>query len=103
MWYLPGRADLLDSETRTMLTRAFCDVIKYQGFIPAVYTSKNWFNTHLNYAELTNYDIWVAHYTYDENKQTDFDKNYQVWQYTDKGSILGVSGNVDKNICYKRY
>ena len=42
-------------------------------------------------------------YTYDENKQTDFDKNYQVWQYTDKGSILGVSGNVDKNICYKRY
>ena len=101
--YLPGRADLLDSETRTMLTRAFCDVIKYQGFIPAVYTSKNWFNTHLNYAELTNYDIWVAHYTYDENKQTDFDKNYQVWQYTDKGSILGVSGNVDKNICYKRY
>ena len=101
--YLPGRADLLDSETRTMLTRAFCDVIKYQGFIPAVYTSKNWFNTHLNYAELTNYDIWVAHYTYDENKQTDFDKNYQVWQYTDKGIILGVSGNVDKNICYKRY
>ena len=57
----------------------------------------------MNYAELTNYDIWVAHYTYDENKQTDFDKNYQVWQYTDKGSILGVSGNVDKNICYKRY
>ena len=101
--YLPGRADLLDSETRTMLTRGFCDVIKYQGFIPAVYTSKNWFNTHLNYAELTNYDIWVAHYTYDENKQTDFDKNYQVWQYTDKGIILGVSGNVDKNICYKRY
>ena len=102
--YLPGRADLLDKETRTMLTRGFCDVIKYQGFTPAVYTSKNWFSTHLNYDELTNYDIWVAHYTYDENKVTDFDRNYQIWQYTDKGSVPGINSNgVDRNICYKRY
>ena len=102
--YLPGRADLLDVATRTMLCRAFCDVIRYQGFIPSVYTSKDWFINKLNFAELSSYDIWVAHYTNDENKLTDFSGDYQIWQYTSKGNIAGVSSQyVDINISYKRY
>ena len=25
---------------------------------------------------------------------------YDMWQYTSKGSVSGISGNVDLNICY---
>ena len=101
--YLPGRADLLDKDTRTMICRAFCDVINYQGFTPAVYASKNWFNEKLNFSELSNYDIWVAHHTDDENIVTDFSGDYEIWQYTDGGNVSGVPSSVDINICYKRY
>ena len=101
--YLPGRADLLDKDTRTMICRAFCDVINYQGFTPAVYASKNWFNEKLNFSELSNYDIWVAHHTNDENIVTDFSSDYEIWQYTDEGNVSGVPSSVDINICYKRY
>ena len=102
---LPGRADLLDSDTRTMICKGFCDVIKYQGFVPTIYSSKSWFESKLNYSELSKYyDIWLAHYTDDENKLTDFSGKYHMWQYTSHGKINGIASEfVDIDICYKKY
>ena len=102
---LPGRADLLDSDTRTMICKGFCDVIKYQGFVPTIYSSKSWFESKLNYSELSKYyDIWLAHYTDDENKLTDFSGKYHMWQYTSQGKINGIASEfVDIDICYKKY
>ena len=28
---------------------------------------------------------------------------YQMWQYTSKGSVPGISGNVDMNVAYFKY
>ena len=100
---LPGRADLLDIDTRTIACRAFSDVIKYYGYTPAVYASSEWFKNKLRFSELDCYDIWLAHYTYDENKLSDFSGKYEIWQYLDTGEVLGISKNVDLNICYKKY
>ena len=99
----PGRADLLDKDTRTMLCRGFLDVIRYQGRTPMIYASSNWYKQNLNVSELQNYDIWVADYLLDENKRPNFDEKYHIWQYSDVGSMYGISGAVDLNICYKRY
>ena len=99
----PGRADLLDKDTRTMLCRGFLDVIRYQGRTPMIYASSNWYKQNLNVSELQNYDIWVADYLLDENKRPNFDKKYHIWQYSDIGNMYGISGAVDLNICYKRY
>ena len=43
-----------------------------------------------------NYPVWVAEY-YD---RCEYDKNYNAWQYTSKGNINGIEGNVDLNIFY---
>ena len=99
----PGRADLLDNYTRTMVCRAIADIIKYYGYTPMIYANHYWYEYHLNYSELTNYEIWLAQYTYNENIKPSFSKSYQMWQYTDKGSVNGISGYVDKNICYKKF
>ncbi len=43
------------------------------------------------------YLTWVAHYT----EQTDYEKEYYIWQLTDQGIVEGIDGNVDLNILYK--
>ena len=43
--------------------------------------------------------FWLAHYT----SQTDYTGNINMWQYTSKGSVPGISGNVDMNIAYFSY
>ena len=54
-------------------------------------------------SKLSEYDTWIAHYKYDVTAKPDYNKPYTIWQYSDKGSINGVLGNVDLNISYKKY
>ena len=37
------------------------------------------------------YVDWVAEY----NKDCKYDSSYSMWQYTSKGRIPGINGNVD--------
>lgn len=99
----PGRADNLDRNTRTAVCKAFCDTIRNNGYIPGIYASKYWFYNDLDISQLGGCDIWVAHYTGDENKQTDYKYKYDMWQYTSAGYVPGVDTLVDMNICYKNY
>lgn len=108
--YNPGRADGLDKGTRTDICKAFCDTIRNAGYTPGIYASKNWFYNNLDISKLGSYDIWVAHYTGNVNKQTDYKYRYDMWQYTSSGNVSGVYGpvengviRVDMNICYKNY
>ena len=105
-----GRADKLDIATRTAVCRAFCDTIKNAGYTPAVYANRNWFYDNLDVNQLNNCDIWVAQYTGDVNKTTDYRYRYNMWQYTSSESVPGVNApvkdgkaNVDMSICYKKY
>ena len=100
---LPGRADLLSKETRTLICRGFCDVIRYYGYTPMIYANYNYFNNYLNFSELSIYDIWLAHFTYDETVRSNFAGEYQMWQYSDKGTVWGINTETDLNSCYKKY
>lgn len=49
------------------------------------------------------YKVWVAHYSavaYPEKDKPDYDGKFHAWQYTNKGRVDGVSGNVDMVVCY---
>ena len=69
------------------------------SYIPMIYASRNWFYDNLNMNELNQFDIWLAQY----NDVADYTGHYEIWQHTSKGTILGISGNVDLNIGYKIY
>ena len=98
-----GRADWISVDQRTRNIKAFLNTIQSRGYKGAIYASRNWFKEQLDENQLNNYDKWVAHYTDDINKPTDYDRPYTMWQYTSSGSIAGINGNVDLNICYKEY
>lgn len=49
------------------------------------------------------YKIWVAQYSeiaYPQKDKPDYQGKSSAWQYTNKGRVDGVSGNVDMVVCY---
>ena len=88
----------IDKNTLTKMCEAFCEKIESAGYWAGIYANKNWLTTHLDYKYLEKkYTIWVAQYN---NKNT-YNGKYDMWQYTSKGKINGINGNVDMNILYK--
>lgn len=87
-----GRADHghLSREQRTAILKAFCNEVQKAGYTAGVYASESWFISDLNLGELEKYFIWVAKYS---TKAPSI--KFNAWQYTSKGVIMGVSGNVD--------
>ena len=91
-----GRADNLSKTNRTKIVKAFCKTVQNGGYKAGIYASKSWYNDNLYADELSTYFIWVAQY----NTECNYTGKYDMWQYTSKGSIPGIDGNVDMNICY---
>lgn len=95
-----GRADGIDKNTRTAAVNAFCKTIQNGGYKAGIYANKTWFESKMNTGSLTGYKIWLAQYaaapTYTATR-------YDMWQYTSKGKVSGISGNVDMNISYLGY
>ena len=82
------------------MTITFCNVIKEAGYIPMVYTNKDYANQYFTLTQLKEegYAIWYAYYNKVCNRE-----DMALWQYTDTGSIPGISGRVDVNISYVDY
>jgi len=91
-----GRADGLSKAQRTACIKAFCKTVASAGYAPGVYASKCWYYDNLSAGELSGYNIWVAQYA----AACNYSGRYNMWQYTSKGSVPGISGSVDMDIYY---
>ncbi len=94
-----GRANGLSKSARTAVVKAFCQTVRNGGYKAGVYASKSWYANQLNAAALNGYCIWVAQY----NSSCTYSGKYDMWQYSSKGSVSGIKGNVDMNISYTGY
>lgn len=74
------------------------------GVKPLIYTSPNTWKSKIDDTQefaLAGHGLWVAHYTTAESPM-EFAGNWggngwSFWQYTSKGSVPGIKGNVDLN------
>lgn len=96
------RADGLSKEDRTAIVKAFCERVTASGREAGVYASESWFKSNLDYEQLKQYKIWCAKYgTNDGIAQTSPAlEKVDMWQYTSKGVVSGINGNVDLSECY---
>lgn len=94
-----GRANGLSRSSRTAIVKAFCQTVQNGGYKAGVYASKSWFNNQLNASSLSSYSIWVAQYS----SSCTYTGKRDLWQYSSKGKVSGISGNVDMNISYTGY
>lgn len=102
----PVYLDLEDRKTMTCskkligdMAEVFCKKIKEAGYYPAIYANKYWFESILTDSRFNNWDRWVAQYS----SKCTYRGKYQMWQYSSKGRLRGIEGNVDINYCYVNY
>ena len=85
-------ADLTNAEM-TAIAKAFCEDIEAEGYTAMIY-GNNYDMGRYDLSELGTYGRWYAGYV--SIPSADFD--FAIWQYTNEGSVAGVSGHVDMNI-----
>lgn len=95
----PGYNSMSASE-RTTIIKAFCNTIKSAGYTPGVYANKTWLSSYINTSALSGCKIWLAQYN---AAGPTYSGRYDLWQYTSKGHVDGISGNVDMNQSYLGY
>ncbi|MCI8985557.1 MAG: hypothetical protein HFI60_06345 [Lachnospiraceae bacterium] len=95
-----GRGDGISKETRTAVCKAFCSTVQNSGVSAGIYANKTWFTEKINTGSLTGYKIWLAQYA---SAPTYTATRYDMWQYSSKGKVSGINGNVDMNISYLNY
>lgn len=83
--------DGLSNGTLANLTKVWADKIKAAGYVPGVYSSKYWWTNKLTNSKFNSYCKWVAQW----NTSCTYTGKYAAWQYSDKGSVDGITGNVD--------
>jgi GH25 family lysozyme M1 (1,4-beta-N-acetylmuramidase) len=81
----------LSTAQRDAIVLAFCATVKNAGYQAGVYANKNWLTNYLTPSSYSGYSIWCAQY----NSSCTYGGRYDIWQYSSKGSIPGISGNVD--------
>ena len=93
-----ARTNALDKTTATTLAKTFCQRIEQAGYTPMIYGNTKWIASRINLAELKEYPLWFAQYYAKPLMPYDF----AIWQYTNNGTVAGISGSVDINICFKQ-
>ena len=82
-------------------------ILKKAGFKVGVYCNKNWYENVLNGKSLSStYPFWIARYpandtgTYNENSSLNPKSYAALWQYSSKGKVNGINGNVDLDAAF---
>lgn len=98
----PVYLDLEEPGTETgAVERAhvFGDIIEKAGYWCGVYANLNWWENYLKDG-LERFTKWVAQY----NRVCEYTGSHlDIWQYTSKGNVPGIKGNVDMNECYRDF
>ena len=94
----------------TAICKAYLDRLKAANYYPMLYCNPSAIDKHLNFADLSAYDLWLAQYT-SEGYQQDFGQD--MWQFTVAGhptldygkigAVSGVKGQCDCNWAYVGY
>ena len=94
-----SRTSDVRSDTLVDIADTICKKIEDAGYYVMIYANLDYLNNKLNDSKLDRYDKWLAEW---KNKPS-YNKPFGIWQYSSKGSIPGINGNVDMNISYKDY
>ena len=89
-----ARTDNVTGEQFTKNTVLFCEKMKEAGYQPMIYSNMVWEAFEYDMEALADYPIWYA--DYEPVPQTPY--YFSFWQYSEKGSVDGIAGNVDLNV-----
>lgn len=103
----------LEDESQTQLGKpgilkianAFIKTCENKGYSVGIYCNLNWVKNYID-DSLKKYDLWIARYGKNSGQLEEKYKpnvNEKIWQYSSRGKIPGINGDVDLNIIYSGY
>ncbi len=92
-----ARMNKISSEQRTANTLVFLQAVEDAGYEAMLYHNMEMGLLMLDLAQFEEYNKWFAYY----NKEIYYPYAFDVWQYSDKGRVNGINGDVDLNISFK--
>lgn len=99
------RQRVLGAESIHNLAEAFRKIIVAAGYKFAIYCNLDWY-MNVICSHLKKYEFWIARYSDNDNGwlQERLRPDIGVgWQYSSKGKVSGISGNVDMDVFYTDY
>lgn len=93
-----ARTNEMDMRQLTSCAEAFCRTVEEAGYRGGVYFNQAYGYEQLNLYSLQDYVLWLAEYA----DHPSFLYDFQLWQYTNEGTVPGIDGNVDLNIMFKK-
>ena len=97
-----------DSAAMASIAKTFCNKVSAAGYKPGIYASAGWFKNYLTDPCFSNsgWSIWTAQYWYGTRYDAslglgpEHPAKFDGWQYSYRGSIPGISGDVDVDYWY---
>lgn len=84
----------LTKAQRTEMALAFAKKVKAAGYTPMFYSSKYWLENQVDAAAIQKeMEVWVAQW----GASCTYKGKYAVWQYSNKGQVNGITGDVDRD------
>ncbi len=90
----------LNGDQMARWTRTWLDTVyEKTGVRPLIYTSPSFWNEKVNdtLGIADDYPLWIAHWGVDAPSVPGAFGDWEVWQRSSKGTVPGISGNVDED------
>ncbi|MBQ9069413.1 MAG: cell wall-binding repeat-containing protein [Eggerthellaceae bacterium] len=79
------------------MTKTFAGTLKDGGFEKVgVYSNLNWWTNFLPSSEYNRFTRWIAQW----NSECTYFGPYRIWQFSSKGRVPGIDGDVDMDLLY---
>ena len=94
-----ARTDNVPVDVLTDCVLAYCQNVESFGFRTMVYQNKRTSLFKFDLPRLNGIPFWLAEY----GDGPTYIYDYDMWQYSCSGTVAGISGNVDLNLCFKDF
>jgi len=105
IWYDMENKEVaaLGKDTIEGIVLAFIGECREAGLDAGIYCNKTWYDNYISDYLKDNFKFWIARYPIDDHGQIKESlkpawKNVVAWQYTSKGCVPGINGNVDRDV-----
>lgn len=89
------------------LAYQYADIFQRAGYFVGIYCNRDWYIRLIHNDLKEDFDFWIARYPKNDvgayNPQSSLKPNATMavaWQYSSKGNVAGIKGNVDLNVDY---
>lgn len=96
--WLGDKWELNSERYHLQMIRAVISKLKQAGMVVVIYSTYSFIMKYLPHADcFVDCDLWLAHYSETIGPIPPMWSKATYWQYSEKGQVAGISGNVDMN------